>query len=111
MSDCIFCSLADGTIATELLHDDGLVVAFRDMAPKASVHLLVIPKQHYVNVSEVAAADPGLVGQLVSVAHELAAAEGVQDGYRLIFNTGAKGGQTVFHAHLHLLAGAAMPGF
>ncbi len=111
MSDCIFCSIANGEIKTELLHEDEAVVAFQDLAPKAPVHLLIIPRRHYATISEVAVADTGLVGEMISVAHALARTQGVQDGYRLIFNTGAKGGQTVFHAHLHLLAGAGLPGF
>ena len=85
------------------------MVAFRDIHPQAPLHVLVIPRAHYANVAEVAAADPALVGALVSAAREIAAAEGdVESGYRLIFNTGPDAGQTVFHAHLHLLAGAEL---
>ena len=81
-------------------------------ALKADVHVLVIPRAHFANIAEVAAADPATAAAMLTTAADVAAAEGVAgSGYRLIANTGAGGGQTVFHAHLHLLAGARLPGF
>ncbi len=112
MTDCIFCAIAAGTIAAAVVADTASTLAFRDLQPKADVHVLIIPKQHYANAAEVAAADPALMAAMVTTAYQVAQAEGVADsGYRILFNTGAGGGQTVFHAHLHLLAGPQLPGF
>ena len=112
MPDCIFCAIAGGDIPTDALADTGATMAFRDMSPKADTHVLVIPKQHYANLAEVAAADPALVGALVGTAADVASRLGLaEQGYRLIANTGSGAGQTVFHAHLHLLSGRDLPGF
>lgn len=109
MAECLFCMIVAGEIPATLVHADDQVVAFRDINPQAPVHVLVVPRVHYANAREVAAADPALVGGMVSAAHTIAAAEGHEEsGYRLIFNTGADAGQTVFHAHLHLLAGTQL---
>jgi histidine triad (HIT) family protein len=106
MTDCLFCKIAAGEIPATVVYSDAQVVGFRDINPQAPVHVLVIPRAHFATVAELAAADPALVGSLVSAAEKVAAAEGsVEAGYRLIFNTGPNAGQTVFHAHLHLLAG------
>ena len=106
MADCIFCSIASGDLPAEIVRSDDRVVAFRDLHPQAELHVLVIPRLHRANAAELAAAEPALVGDLVTAAHAVAAAEGrAESGYRLVFNTGAGAGQTVFHAHLHLLAG------
>jgi len=108
--DCLFCKIVSGDIPGDIVFDGERTLAFRDIAPKAPIHILVVPKVHYPDAAAVAAADPALVGELVTTAAEVARSEGVaDDGYRMIFNTGADGGQTVFHAHLHLLAGAALP--
>lgn len=110
--DCVFCAIAAGQIPAQVVAESDTTMAFRDLSPKAKVHVLVIPKQHYPDLAAVAAADPALVAQVVTTAAQVAEAEGVADsGYRLIANTGAGGGQTVFHAHLHLLAGRGLPGF
>ncbi len=106
MTDCLFCKIADGEIPATIVYSDAQVVAFRDINPQAPVHVLVIPRAHFATIAEAAAADPALVGSLVNAAGQIAAAEGsAESGYRLIFNTGPDAGQTVFHAHLHLLAG------
>ena len=84
-------------------------VAFRDINPQAPVHVLVVPKEHYADAAALAGAEDGLLAEVVSQAHRVAVAEGVNDdGYRLVFNTGSRAGQTVFHAHVHLLGGRAM---
>jgi histidine triad (HIT) family protein len=112
MPDCVFCAIASGAIPAELVAETPTTVAFRDLDPKADVHVLVIPRAHHANLGEVAAADPATVAAMITTAAGVAAAEGVAaGGYRLIANTGAGGGQTVFHAHLHLLAGSRLPGF
>jgi histidine triad (HIT) family protein len=84
-------------------------LAFRDINPQAPIHVLVIPKAHYPDLAGVAADDAGLLAELAAQAHEVALAEGIAEtGYRVVFNTGAHGGQTVDHAHAHVLGGRQM---
>lgn len=99
-----------GEIPATIVTRTDRVVAFRDIDPKASTHVLVVPVDHYPNAAATAQADPALVGELVSTAARIARDEGVDEdaggtGYRLVFNTGPGAGQTVFHTHLHLLGG------
>ena len=104
--DCLFCKIVAGEIPATIVYSDENVVAFRDINPHARVHVLVIPREHYQDVAETAAADPALVGAMIAGARSVAASEAIEkSGYRLIFNTGPDAGQTVFHAHLHLLGG------
>ncbi len=109
--DCIFCAIAAGDIPADVLISTETTVALTDIAPKAEVHVLVIPRDHYANLAELAAADPQLSAALIETAAAVARDLGVEGGYRLVANTGAAAGQTVFHAHLHLLAGNDLPGF
>jgi histidine triad (HIT) family protein len=104
--ECLFCKLSSGKMGAPLLfEDDGLVVV-RDIHPQAKTHLLVIPKKHIATVNDMAEADEALLGRMVRAAREMAAKEGVaKNGYRLVFNVNADGGQVVFHIHLHLLGG------
>jgi histidine triad (HIT) family protein len=84
-------------------------IAFRDINPQAPVHVLVIPRAHYANLGELSAAGDGLLAELIAHAHEVAVAEGIAgDGFRVVFNTGARGGQTVDHVHAHVLGGRQM---
>jgi histidine triad (HIT) family protein len=107
--DCLFCAIVSGRIPATVVRRTDRVVAFRDIDPKAPTHILVTPTAHLANAAEVAAHDPELLGELIAVATELAAEDGVADsGYRLVLNTGRDGGQTVFHAHVHLLGGRPM---
>ncbi len=106
--DCIFCKIVAGDIPAEIVHRSGSTVAFRDLSPQAPTHVLVIPRSHYRNAGELAQADPGTTAELFDAAREIAEAEGLGDGYRLVFNTGAAAHQTVFHVHMHLLGGRTM---
>lgn len=109
MSACLFCQIAAGEIPATVVHDDDSVLAFRDINPQAPVHILVIPKRHLASVADVTSADSELWTALIGVANALAASEGVtNDGYRVVTNIGANGGQTVDHLHLHLLGGRQM---
>ena len=103
--DCLFCKIVAGEIPAEVVHTTERTVAFRDLNPQAPTHVLVVPRDHYANAAELAAGDPDASAELVTAAAAVAAAEG-HDDYRLVFNTGAGAGQTIFHTHLHLLAGA-----
>ena len=106
MAECLFCAIVAGEIpATPVLETDR-ILAFRDINPQAPTHVLVIPKEHHRDAAALAAADPGLLGEVITAAHRVAAAEGtVETGYRLVFNTGAQAGQTVWHVHGHVLGG------
>lgn len=107
MEDCIFCKIVAGEIPGEIVHTTERTVAFRDLNPQAPLHVLVVPRDHYANAAELAAGDPTAAAELVTTAAAVAATEGYAD-YRLVFNTGAAAGQTVFHTHLHVLAGRSM---
>lgn len=105
--DCLFCRIVAGEIPADVVATTETAVAFRDVNPQAPVHVLVVPRAHVADAAELAVADPVTTAELVTVAHRVAADAG-HDSYRLVFNTGADAGQTVFHTHLHLLAGRAM---
>jgi histidine triad (HIT) family protein len=106
MQDCLFCRIASGAIPAPRLHEDARCIAIADIAPKAPVHLLVIPIEHIASASGVDEAREGLAGHLVRVAADLARERGLEaGGYRLVLNHGPQAGQTVFHLHLHLLGG------
>ncbi|HXR44450.1 MAG TPA: histidine triad nucleotide-binding protein [Pseudolysinimonas sp.] len=93
-------------IPADIVFENDRIIAFRDIAPKAPIHLLVVPKTaQYANVVELAAGDPGLLAEIVAVAREI-----VDEDFRLIFNTGPDSGQTVFHVHAHVLAGGLTEG-
>ncbi len=104
---CLFCKIAAGEIPADVVLSTDGAVAFRDINPQAPTHVLVIPRDHHVNAAATAAADPASAAHLLEVAAQVASAEGLDD-YRLVFNTGAGVGQTVFHTHLHVLGGRAM---
>jgi histidine triad (HIT) family protein len=106
MSECLFCGIATGEIDASVVADDDRWLAFRDVNPQAPTHILVIPKKHVATVNDLTGDDETLVGELVRAAAQIATDEGIaEDGYRLVFNTNAGAGQTVFHLHLHLLGG------
>jgi histidine triad (HIT) family protein len=108
-NDCLFCRIVAGEIPATVVHETDATLAFRDIGPKAPVHVLVIPKAHHTDVASLAEADPALAGQVLVAAAAVAKAEGLlADGYRMIFNTGRYGGQEVFHAHAHVLGGAPL---
>lgn len=104
--DCIFCKIADGRIPAELIHEDDQCVAFNDLSPQAPTHILVIPRQHIESLAAASEGDGSLLGHLLLTAGSIARDRGFADeGYRVVINTNDDGGQTVFHLHVHLLAG------
>ena len=106
---CLFCRIVAGEIPAEIVHQDDEVIAFRDIAPKAPLHLLVIPRRHIASLNEAEEADAPVLGRLMTTAARLAKSEGVaDDGWRAVVNVGEGGGQTVFHVHLHVMAGRKM---
>ena len=106
MSECLFCRIIAGEVPAEKLHEDELVVAIRDVSPRAPVHLLLLPRDHVGSAREVDDGDGPMLGRLFAVGARLAAAEGLTErGYRLVTNVGADAGQSVGHLHVHLLGG------
>ena len=109
MTDCIFCKIVSGEIKGTIVHKDDHATAFRDINPAAPTHILIVPNRHIDSVNALTNDDKPLVGHLFMVAGQLAKSEGIdQSGYRIIVNTGANGGQTVFHLHVHLIGGQPM---
>lgn len=109
LDDCIFCRIATGQLPATFEYEDERIVAFRDLNPQAPVHVLVIPRQHYGSIHDVPTRDSAIVGELTEAARRIAERLGVwPGGYRLVFNTGPDGGQTVGHLHMHLLGGRQM---
>jgi histidine triad (HIT) family protein len=105
-SDCIFCRIATGAVPAQVVREDGDTIAFRDLDPKAPLHVLVIPRRHIPSVNELADADRDVMGALFLAARDVARDEGVAEaGYRLVMNTGRGAGQSVDHVHLHVLGG------
>ncbi|RME96840.1 MAG: histidine triad nucleotide-binding protein [Chloroflexi bacterium] len=108
-ANCIFCKIAAGKFGGPPVYQDEDVTAFRDINPQAPRHLLLIPNKHIASVSEASADDQALLGKLMLTAAQIAKQEGIDDnGYRLVINSGAHGGQTVFHLHVHILGGRKM---
>ena len=105
MSDCLFCRIVEGEVPADIVLRTERVVAFRDINPQAPVHVLVVTTAHHADAAEIAAADPALAGHLLAAATQVAAAEGLISGFRIVLNTGADAGQTVFHVHAHVLGG------
>lgn len=106
MASCLFCRILAGEIPATVVFEDDAVVAFRDITPQAPLHVLVIPRRHIASLNELSPADDEIVGRLVRTAAALAQEHGHSaGGYRTVFNCNADAGQTVFHIHLHLLAG------
>ncbi len=102
---CVFCKIAIGEIPSTAVYQDDLVYAFADIDPKAPVHILIIPRQHIGSMDEADKSKRPLLGHLLWAAATIAREKGLKDGYRIVVNTGEKGGQTVDHLHLHLLGG------
>ena len=105
MPDCLFCSIVAGEIPADVVLRNDDVIAFRDIDPQAPVHVLVIPVRHFKNLQELSAQAPELAPKLVDAAAQVAAEAGLAEAYRLVFNTGAAVGQSVLHAHGHVLGG------
>jgi diadenosine tetraphosphate (Ap4A) HIT family hydrolase len=103
--DCLFCRIVAGEIPAVKLHEDDLVIAIRDIGPKAPTHLLLMPRAHVASAAELTDADGPMLGRLFSVAARLAADEGLDGGWRLVSNVGPDAGQSVPHLHVHLLGG------
>ena len=111
MSDSIFDKIIRREIPAEIVFENEELIAFRDISPQAPVHVLFVPKRHFATLNDVPDVEAALLGRLMLAAQAYAKAQGfADDGYRLVMNCNRNGGQTVFHIHMHLLAGAALTG-
>lgn len=109
MDDCIFCKIAQGETNTPLLYQDEQVVAFNDLEPQAPHHVLIIPRQHIATINDTTKSDESLLGHMIQTAKKIATERDLaENGYRMLFNCNADGGQAVYHIHLHLLGGRQM---
>ena len=111
MNDCLFCKIVAGKIPSERVHEDDHVIVFKDIHPKAPVHLLIVPRLHVESLNELTPAHDGLVAHMLRLLPGLARKQGLANGFRTIVNTGPDGGQEIFHLHIHLLGGGRLPGF
>jgi histidine triad (HIT) family protein len=109
--DCLFCKIVRGDLASDFVYEDGDVVVFKDIHPKAPVHLLVVPRLHIPSLEDLQVGHDALIGRAVRLLPELAQAHGLTDGFRTVINTGRGGGQEIFHLHIHLLGGGRLPAF
>lgn len=103
--DCIFCKIAAKEIPANLVYEDDAVVAFYDISPQAPTHLLIVPKEHIPSAAEIDASNSQLMARVFEVAAQLAKDHNLNDGFRLVTNSGARAGQSVAHIHFHMLAG------
>lgn len=109
-TDCLFCRIIEGEVPADLVAETDTAVAFKDINPKAPVHVLVVPREHHADVGALAASNPAVLADVATVADKVAS-ELANGQYRLIFNVGPEAGQTVFHVHAHVLAGTQLTGF
>jgi histidine triad (HIT) family protein len=108
-SDCLFCQMSSGAFPTDMIHQDSQLFAIRDINPRAPIHVLIIPRRHYDTVRDLTLGESTLLSHIVSTANMLADQLDIgMRGYRLAFNVGEEGGQTIYHLHLHLLGGHAL---
>ena len=105
---CLFCKIVEGSIPSAAIYQDAECYAFADIHPQAPVHVLIAPRRHLASLAEAEEADKALLGHLIWVAGEIARQKGLAKGYRVVINTGADGGQTVDHLHVHLLGGRSL---
>ena len=106
--DCLFCRIVAGEIPSDLVHQDDDVIAFRDIAPRAPTHVLVIPRRHIADAHSLTDADAPVLAKLFAAVRKVAEDAGLERGYRVVTNVGPESGQTVFHLHFHVLGGRPM---
>jgi histidine triad (HIT) family protein len=108
VSSCLFCGIIEGEVKGNIVHQDGSIVAFKDVNPKAPVHILIVPRKHIASLLELELEDRELIGEVFTVASKLARDNGIaKDGFRVVVNCGPNAGQSVYHIHFHLLGGRA----
>jgi histidine triad (HIT) family protein len=108
MTSCIFCSIAQGTEAADVVDESETLIAFHDKFPLTPVHVLIVAKEHISSADQIRSEHGALLAEVFTMAQGIARSEGTQDGYRVVTNVGRKGGQSVFHLHFHLLGGTSL---
>ena len=109
MDNCLFCKIVAGEIPCKKVYENKSIIAFKDIDPKAPIHILVIPKKHIRSINELKKNDKGLAGELLLAAQKISEIEEIDEsGFRTIFNTNEDGGQTVYHIHMHIMGGRKM---
>jgi histidine triad (HIT) family protein len=111
MTDCLFCKIVDGKLPSDRVYEDDQVVVFKDIYPKAPVHLLMVPRVHFASLNELVPEHDSLMVHMLRLLPVLARKQGLDNGFRTIINTGPGGGQEVPHLHIHILGGGRLPGF
>lgn len=106
--NCLFCKIIESEIPADVVHETETTIAFRDIDPQAPTHVLVIPRTHQPDVANLAANEPDVLVDLMNAVAAVAKQEGIDEGYRLVLNTGPEAGQSVFHVHAHVLGGRRM---
>lgn len=109
MNNCLFCKIQRNEVPSDKVYEDEDVIVIKDIAPKADIHLLVIPRKHIVNLNDLVPQDQALMGKIMLLLPKLAKEQGLNNGYRTIINTDKGGGQEIFHIHFHLLGGRHLP--
>jgi histidine triad (HIT) family protein len=111
MSDCLFCKIVDESIPADKVYEDDNVIVFKDIYPKADIHLLMIPREHIASLNELGPDNDALMAHMLRLLPQIAKEQGLDNGFRTIINTGPGGGQEVYHLHIHLMGGSRLPGF
>ncbi|MGD8483309.1 MAG: histidine triad nucleotide-binding protein [Thioalkalispiraceae bacterium] len=111
MSDCLFCKIVEGEQPADVVYEDDKMVIFKDIYPKAEVHLLAVPRLHIESLDELTEEHDALIAYMMRKLSGIARQQGLDTGFRTIINTGKGGGQIIFHLHIHLLGGSNLPGF
>ncbi len=107
--DCLFCNILAGDVPAEIIYESDTVIAFRDINPRAPMHVLIVPREHISTINDIDTEHEAIVGSLFTAARDIAAQEGVaEEGYRAVMNCNSDGGQSVFHLHLHVLGGCML---
>ncbi len=109
--DCLFCKMVAGEVPADVVYEDDQILVFKDIYPKAEVHLLMIPKKHTRNLTTLTEVDDAVIAHIMRKSAEIAKEQGLDEGYRVIINNESGGGQVIFHLHAHLLGGKNLPGF
>ncbi len=109
MTNCIFCKIIEKQLPSDLIHEDDKIIVFKDIRPKAKVHLLIVPKEHIKSLAETNTKHATLLAHMLLALPELAKAQGLAHGFRTVINTGVEGGQEIDHIHFHLLGGGILP--
>ena len=109
--ECLFCRIASGELPSELVFEDEKIIVFKDIYPKADIHLLVVPRQHIASLEDLNESHDMLMAHMFRLLPRLAQEQGLENGFRTIINTGPGGGQEIYHLHIHLLGGDGLPGF